>query len=356
MGRMTDMATIKLRGVTRDRDRHGSLRYYYRAPGKPKARLRGLPGSDEFSAAYKAALAGRPVPGTRMAKRVPEGSFEAVVHAYYADRAVFKKLDPSTQAWRRRALDGVCREHGEKPIALMRPKHIYKLLEEKADTPGAANTLLKALRALFKWAVKRELAPHNPARDVEKIAYLAKGHHSWTLAEVAQYEARHPVGTKARLAMALLLYTTGRREDAVRLGRQHLKVGRLKFVQAKNEHRNPVEVDIPAHPDLLAAIEAVPSPQLAFLTTAYGQPFTPAGFGQKFRQWCDEAGLPHCSAHGLRKAMSARFAEHGATVHEIMAVTGHQTLEEVERYTRAAMKPGLADSAMAKVGGMKKGT
>src|SRR5262249_37670162 len=35
--------------------------------------------------------------------------------------------------------------------------------------------------------------------------------------------------------------------------------------------------------------------------------------------------------------------------HEIMAITGHQSLEEVERYTRAARKAQLADSAMSKL-------
>ena len=30
--------------------------------------------------------------------------------------------------------------------------------------------------------------------------------------------------------------------------------------------------------------------------------FTAPGFGNKFRDWCNEAGLPHRSAHGCRKA------------------------------------------------------
>ena len=135
----------------------------------------------------------------------------------------------------------------------------------------------------------------------------------------------------------------------MRFGRQHIRDGRLRYTQAKNEHRKPVELDIPVHPDLAATIEATPSNNLTFLVTAYGKPFTPAGFGNRFRQWCNEAGLPHCSAHGLRKATAARLAERGATTREIMAVTGHQTLEEVERYTRAAQQAVLADSAMQKL-------
>jgi integrase len=122
--------------------------------------------------------------------------------------------------------------------------------------------------------------------------------------------------------MALLLYTVCRREDAARLGPQHLRDGRIRYRQAKNEHRSPMDLDIPVRPDLQQVIDAAPSGHLTFLTTAYGRPSSTAGFGNKFRDWCNEAGLPHCSAHGLRKAAAARLAERGATAHEIMAITG----------------------------------
>ena len=101
--------------------------------------------------------------------------------------------------------------------------------------------------------------------------------------------------------------------------------------------------------DVVAIIEATPTNHLTFLTTAYGRAFTPSGFGNKFREWCNEAELPHCSAHSLRKAAAARLAERGATAHEIMAITGHRSLEEVERYTRAARQGKLADAAIAKL-------
>jgi integrase/recombinase XerD len=201
--------------------------------------------------------------------------------------------------------------------------------------------------------VKAEHVAGNPARDVEMIRYKSNGHHSWTMEEIAQYEARHPIGTQARLAMTLLLYTAGRREDACRLGPQHVKNGRIRFTQAKNENRSPVTVDMPVHTDLARAIAATPSGHLSFLVSKLNKPFTPAGFGNKFREWCDAAGLPHCSAHGLRKAAATRLADLGATAHEIMAVTGHQSLEEAERYTKTANKAGLADRAFRKLEGGK---
>ena len=130
-----------------------------------------------------------------------------------------------------------------------------------------------------------------------------------------------------------------------------IRAYRIRFRQAENEHRNPIAVDIPLHPDLTASIAAADSRNLTFLITKYGKPFTANGFGNKFKDWCRQAGLPHCSAHGLRKATAAALAEAGATPHEIMAITGHQTLDEVERYTKAARRTKLADEAMAKLRG-----
>ena len=150
--------------------------------------------------------------------------------------------------------------------------------------------------------------------------------------------------------MTLMLYTGCRREDVVRLGPQHIKNGRLRYTQAKNENRNPVHIDIPVHDDLAEAIAATsPSGHMTFLATVYGKPFTPAGFGNWFRDRCNEARLSQCSSHGLRKATAARLAERGATSQEIMAITGHRSLSEAERYTKAANKNQARSLSYGKV-------
>jgi integrase/recombinase XerD len=338
---------IRLRYLSEDVDRHGNVRCYVRVPGLRKMRLHSMPGTDEFMREYQAALSSREA-GPRQARAIARGSFGYLCRKYF-DSATFKGLDKSTKDWRRRSLEEVCVKHGEKPVALMQPRHVRSLRDERAEHPGAANNRLKAIRALFRWAVEADEASHDPARDVHLIRYVTSGHHSWSLAEVAAFEEKFPVGTKARLALALLLYTACRREDVVRFGPQHLSSGRIKYTQAKNEHRSPVSLDIPIHPDLRSIIDATPSRHLTFLVTEYGRPFSPAGFGMRFREWCNAAGLPNCTAHGLRKATAARLAELGATAHEIMAITGHKTLEEVERYTRAARQARLADAAIAKL-------
>jgi site-specific recombinase XerD len=232
---------------------------------------------------------------------------------------------------------------------MMAPRHVRKIRDAKIDTPAAANQRIKALRALFSWANEADETTVNPTVGVKKLRYAKRGHHSWTLEEIDQYNERHQIGTQARLALDILRYTTGRREDAPRLGRQHVRDGRVRFRQAKNEHLNPIDIDIPLHPELAASIAATSVGNMTFLITEYGKPFTANGFGNKFKDWCRQANLPHCSAHGVRKATAAALAEAGATPHQIMDVTGHQTLEEVERYTRAANRIHTADAAMAKL-------
>jgi integrase/recombinase XerD len=341
------MVRIRLKYVVEDVDRHGNVRRYLRLPGQPKVRLRGAPGTKEFMDQYDAALAGR-ADRPRQAREAACGSFRRLCISYYGS-AAFTRLDPSTQAWQRRALDRISERHADKPVAMMQQKHVRKLRDELRDKPGASKNRLKALRALFRWAVEADEAPHDPTIGVKAISYATKGFHAWTIEEVEAYEQRHPIGTKARLALAILLYTSWRREDAVRLGPQHVRDARIKYRQAKNEHRNPVDMNIPLHPDLAEAIAALPPGHLTFLVTEFDKPYTPKGFGNAFKDWCRQANLPHCSGHGLRKAAAVRLAERGATPHEIMAITGHRTLEEVERYTRAVRQAQLADSAMAKL-------
>ena len=166
MGLSAIVVSIRLKFLTADTDRHGNRRYYVRLPGRPKVRIRGTPGADAFMAAYHEAIAkaGTSEP-PRFRLAVP-GSFKAVCLAYYA-HGEFKRLDASTKAWRRRALDAVAQEHGDKPAARMEARHVRKLRDAKADTPAAANTLLKALRALFQWAVEEELCPTDPTVGVK---------------------------------------------------------------------------------------------------------------------------------------------------------------------------------------------
>lgn len=346
--------------ISKDRDRHGNVRYYYRRKGRKKVRIRGTPGTAEFQAAYDAArseTADTQLSSAKRDKFKPTlGTFRWLCVQYFAS-ADFAQLDPSTQTARRRILEHVCLEpiapgasetFADFPLNRMTRKAIRILRDRKAGLPWAANGRIKAIRRMFKWAMEEELAgiSDNPAQDVSYLRGQPGGYHSWSVDEVARFEARHPIGTKARLALALFLYTGQRRSDIVRFGPPHVSDGWLKFTQHKNRNRKPITLALPMVPALQAIMAATPLGEETFLVTEYGRPFTAKGFGSKMRGWCDEADLPLCTAHGLRKAGAAIAAENGATPHQLMSIFGWLTLAEAERYTRAAEQKKLAAGAI----------
>jgi integrase len=183
----------------------------------------------------------------------------------------------------------------------------------------------------------------NPARDVRRVKYATNGFHTWTVAEVAQFIERHPIGTKPYLALCLLLFTGMRRGDMVKLGRQHTWRGLIRFVPGKTKHVRTDISEKPILPPLAAAIAAGPTGDLTFIETQYR---TANGFGGWFRDRCNEAGLPHCTAHGLRKAGATILAENGATTPQLMAIYDWATPGQAEVYIRAINRTKLAGQAM----------
>ncbi len=348
---------FRLRYVVEDVDRRGNVRVYFRRKGQPKLRLPDPIGSPEFLTAYQAAMVGMLKPKGAQVQiasgRILSGSNRALCVEYFKS-AQFTRLDARTQRVRRGILARFCQHrnsrgepYGDQPFSLLEARHIRRQRDQLAATPEAANALVKALRQLFAFATEYDHTERNPARDVAYLSSGSEGFHTWTIEEVRQFEGRHPVGSKARLAFALMLYAGVRRSDAVALGRQHVRDGWLTFTVVKNRGRKPVTLQVPILPELQSIIDATPSGNLTFIVTTFGKPFTANGFGNWFRRRCDEAGLNHCSAHGLRKAGATIAAENGATEHQLMAIFGWASPKQAARYTRAARQKVLAGAAMS---------
>jgi integrase len=342
------MRVIKrLKYINQYRDNRGRLRYYFRRRGQARIPLRGEPGSDEFMMAYKAALASLCIGELGKDKRSIPGSVSAAIAGYYCHNS-FTTLGEGTRKMRRAILERFRKPHGDKPLGLMRQKDIVAILGKLK--PFAQHNWLKTLRGLMKFAVEIGLRSDDPTSGIERVRAKAGRIHTWDEAEIAQYEATHPVGGRARLAMALMLYSGQRKSDIVRLGPQHIRGGKLFVRQKKPDMERRDEVlEIPVHPELAGIIAASEIGNLAFLVTAHGKPFTAAGFGNLFRGWCDEAGLPQCSSHGLRKAICRRLAEAGCTAPQIASISGHKSLAEVQRYIEAANRAKMAEQALDKI-------
>jgi integrase len=322
-------------------DQHGKRRVRFRKRGF-STYLTGTPWSEDFMRQHAAALDGVKEQANAVgAERTKPGSFNALCVSYYRSPE-FRGLKLSTQAARRNIIEKFRLAHGTKPLKGLGRAHISDIIGARADTPEAANNLLKVLRVLLSYAVNQGMIESNPAIGVKKYRSRGEGFHTWSEEEIAQFQTKHPTGTRTGLALALLLYTAQRRSDVVRMGWQHVSGDAI----AVRQEKTGTALTIPMHPELSLALASVPRTNLTFLMTEKGAPFTPAGFGNWFRDQCNLAKLPQCSAHGLRKAAATRLANAGCSSDQIKAITGHRSLAEVAHYTRSADQQRLARQAI----------
>ena len=327
------------------RDNRGKIRRYFRRKDY-RATLPGEPGSTEFNEAYAAALAGAKVKKGGAGPKPEAGSLNALIVVYYASEH-WRDLKPTSQAPRRRILEKLRHQHGDKPVALLPKSWVKKQMAGMATTPAQANRWLQLLRQLLDFAIDEEWLESNPARLVKKFRE-GSGHQPWPEEEISKFEIQWPTGTKERLAFDLFLYTGQRIGDVAGMMRAHIRDNAIRVVQEKTG----AELWVPIHPQLNASLEAVPSSGLALLQRQTGQPYTKGGLDNWFRRKREAAGVaPGLSPHGLRKAAGRRLAEAGATAHEIMSILGHRSLREVQRYTADADLRRNAIAAMKKFAG-----
>jgi integrase len=341
------MTLLRLKYLKVYRDRHGTVRRYLRRRGQKDLPLKGEPGTTEFILAYQAAFGTRPA----AVDETKRGTFARLI-ADYCRSVAFANLKPASQKLYRSVLDRIAERHGHRLVRDARRSDARKMIEEiGAAKPAMANITRAVLRLLMQYAVEAELRLDNPVAGLK--AYRTGSRHTWTDDELSQFEQRWPLGTRERLAFALLLYTGQRGGDIVKMRRSDLPDGLIRVVQEKTG----AELSIPLHPALMAAIKAAPAKGVTLIGDANGRPIQRATLTLMMRKAVALAGLPgHCLPHGLRKAIMRRLAESGSSAKEIAAISGHRTLKEIERYTAAADQVRLSKAAMAKLRGNKKRT
>jgi integrase len=352
------MATIRLKHVNSFYDRHGKRRHLVRVPGHKAKTLPGTPGSEEFMAAYHAALSlGRIEIGL---SRTKSGTFDALIVEYYKSKVFTDGFAAETQRMRRAILERWRADHGTKRVAHLQPIHVRKFLEQKK--PYAQKNWLKTLRGLMLFAVAQNYRADDPTKDLRSMRVAKSwGHMTWEHPEIEAYRNTHALGTVARLAIELMLNIAARRGDAWELGPQHIKNGKLVWRPNKTKRSTGKLLSIPILPEFAAALDAMPAMKdAAFLVTDYGRRFkSAAAFGNKFADWCRQAGLKpvKCDdgkvrsyrAHGLRKAALMALVRARCDTWEIMAVSGHSTLSQVQVYIDEFNREQKAEDAMNKL-------
>ena len=333
-------------------DRHGKRRYRWRRKGAAEY-FRHHPNTPEGRAELAAFKAGAAQP----AERDPHGTVGWLAARFLASPAFTAGKGPARLADAQRILAPFVDRFRKGLVADFRFDHIERHLAQVAAPrvengrrrggPHAAINLRDELLPLFRYAIKLGLIETNPVElaDVARPP-KSKGFHTWTEAEIAQYRAVHGFGTMARFVLELALNTSGRRCNLATLSPSAIANGRIMVEHAKDGN----EASVPLLPGTRAAYEALPLKSTqALIVTSWGRPFSVAGLGNKMREWCDEAGLPHCTLHGLRKATSRRVAESGGTDAEGMSITGQKKGATFTHYRADANRAALADTALEKV-------
>lgn len=352
--------------VTSFRDRHRKVRYRFRRKGFDGGYFTAQLGTEAFRAEYAAFMEGHTDPVQVAIARTIPGSIGDLQVRYFATP---DRLGPTEQTRKkvRAVIEGFTTGREDRIVREVTFEHLDTIIakrRKKTVVNGkvrggveAARKLRKELVRFFAFARKLGMRDDNPADDTDRIkvapADRSPGYYSWTEDDIAKYRARHPLGTRARLAMELMLWTDQRRVDSIHLGRQHITAGRLKITQTKTGK----VLQIAVAPQLLEAIVAMPpadSSPMCFLVNDFGKPFTNAGFGNKFREWCDEADLPKCTAHGLRKATMRRMAELDFGQQTMKSMSGHTNDDEVARYTADANQMRMADDAVRRLSAWEK--
>lgn len=342
-------------GLMKERLPSGGFRYRVRAEGNPalKITLPCGPDSPYWREYYHAARQGRKL--TEHPRRVIAGSVAWLVECYI-DAMPALTLNAGTIKQRAVFLRWLRAEAGEYSAAM--PKSaIIKLMDKKADTPGAATNFLKSVRAMYAWALARDMVKANPTIGVERPA-AGTGAIPWTLDDLAQFREYHAAGTVPHRALTLFMFTACRIGDAVHLGPDNeVERDGIRWLDWQPRKKGSSRVTIPMMPPLVAATRGLQGP--AYLVSEWGRPFaSSAAFGNAFRDWVVDAGMVDAegratrSSHGIRKAAGELLALHGATQYHIMAVHGHSNASTSEVYTRGAERAKLAGQAMQMLDGM----
>lgn len=222
----------------------------------------------------------------------------------------------------------------------------------KKSGNGAGIAFASVTSAAFGWAVGRGWIEHSPATKLH--VEIERGH-------LPAWEEKHvPMALAAlsehlRRAVVLALYTGQRRGDLIAMQWSAYNGTKITVIPEKTKRRTAViPLVIPAPPELRAELDSwKPDPATGpILTTKFGKPWR---MGSNLSKQIGDAlskikDFPaHHNIHGLRKLAATRLAQAGCTLHEIAAITGHQSLGMLQLYTRSVDQERAAESAAEKM-------
>jgi integrase len=317
--------------------------YYYFRTGQLDARGREIlaklpdPKDPGFGSAYASFMAGRTRRVNAAADATPSLTV-AQLCSLYERSPHYVGLSQGTQKIYGGALRYFQKMLPTAPAGQLERRDIVLLVDGRADQPGAANSLLRSIRALYKWARERGHVENDPCRD---IAVLAIGEHEPWPDHVLQAALEADDDT-VRLGTHLLLYTAQRIGDVVKMKRTDIRDGRIELVQQKTGRR----LSILLHPALQRELARLPAGLGFILAKPNGRPLSADALREVLQGFATARGAK-VVPHGLRKNAVNALLEAGCSAAETASVSG-QSLQMVEHYAKARSQQRLGDAAILK--------
>jgi integrase len=357
---------IPLKYCSQDKDRFGTERVYIRRKGWKKQRMKAAPFDEngnitvEFTKEYHSVIAAQnenkfmPIKSEKkITKPAAEGTINWLFSKFYGSQQ-FYVYKPQTKKTKRSILERYAKTVGDLPYEFLEARHVEESQIKRANEgfSGAADKLVKELRVVFNWAIKKGLTTKNPTLGIEKI-HKSEGFATWDEKDIEKFRAYYPIGSEARLAFELLLNLGVRRSDVVCLSWESINHHKIEFTPTKGGKKDAISLTIT--PELAEALRIINDRRGTILKTARGKPISAEVFGNKMRKWCRDAQITsNLSSHGLRKAAATELAHAGSTEAELNAVFGWSDTKMAAYYTKKANKNKLADNAFLKKEEMKK--
>ena len=378
----------------------GKVAIYFEPPGQKKVRIHSPFPSIEFDAELLAAKRGQPLQIAPSKAQRPSNPKVTVEHSvrwgcqnFFDTAPQYRQMSLRDRRNWRNVLGHICEEpifpgspltFGEMPLSEFNAESVQILMKRKLQwihaedaitgvtrevqtNFSAANTRHKFISAVLSFHVQnhiRVVGGRNVARDIKPFKpENDEGHRTPSLEELELFRSVHPLGTKARLLFDLAYYTTQRRADLPRLGHQFLGkdrygLDRLVFTQHKLRNKKPVIAYVPIFSELQRSLDAARDAgilgDLFYLVqhkhspNAPDRPYVEGSLGNMMQDAIkivrEQAGLKEpFSLHGLRKAGVCRLILRDLSIHQIMAITGHRTPKEIDRYGRNYMRSAASE-------------
>lgn len=334
----------------------GNHRYRVRVEGEKRKRITLSIGPDhpEFAEHYYAARRGVKLKDAAPVEAEKEFTFGWLTRKFeehMKEMVGSNRLSPLTLKQRAHSLKLARQRHGSKSMA-MRTINVINMRDRLSATPGAADNVVKALKAMYVWAMQRGYVLENPAAGVSKINPGGNESKAWTAKNLRQFRDVHPVGTMANRYITLLAFSACRISDAIWLGSKEITPESDDedfplWLEWQPTKRHSAFVSIPMLPPLIDAVQGADG---TFIVTDDGRPYASTeSLRNRVRKWCGEADLQGLSSHGVRKAAGSLLSEAGASQYEIMAIHGHSSARTSEIYTKAAQRRRLARGGFARL-------